>query len=249
MGVLVPMAMLYLTFINRKKFILLFIIPLILAGSGGGLILTSLALIIIALKFILLGNIKTKMLAIVVIPILAFSVYAFVKFTFSEDVNYWIGRFIVYNTEIREQKRGAQFADAEHKLDRLYGHQFLIADMGMDNTKKMFGLGTSYKKRRFGYADIQFKNDINFILAERGYIGLGFYFLLLLWLIFSTPRRLKYFDKSIRYSGTAIVLIFALGAFYTEVTRPWHLILFLFYILTLFNYPIQVKNLLSNEKN
>lgn len=251
LGVVIPMAMLYFYDLKIFKWSLALIIPLMTIYSGGGVVLTAIALVGLILYLFLAKPFVVKAKLIMVAGVLAGIFVIMYSFPFvAEPVDRYANAFNFYNENYVEGGKET-FVNNEHKIDRLNGHKFLRRHMNDQMFEPLIGLGFSFKENDGGLA-YQFKSDFNFILAERGFVGLSAYFIFIIAILIGIWHVLKVRDYDDKFIKILYFAIFFIAGFYNASTRSFQIWFMFVYFLTLLENKEQymsLKNYLHENKH
>ena len=251
LGVVIPMAILYFYDLRIFKWSLAMVIPLMAIYSGGGVVLTAIALVGLLFYLFLAKPFLVKAKLIMIAGVLAGVFVVLYSFSFvAEPVNKYVEAFSFYNENYVEGGNET-FVNQEHKIDRLNGHKFLRRHMNDRMFEPLVGLGFSFKENNGGLA-YQYKSDFNFMIAERGFIGLGAYFIFIIAIAFGIWRAVSargYEDKFIKLLYFAI---FFIAGFYNASSRSYQTwFMFVYFLALLENKEqyVSLKNYLHENKH
>ncbi|MCG8310727.1 MAG: hypothetical protein MI975_25280 [Cytophagales bacterium] len=249
LGVLLPLILIYLYDLSIFKFGVLFFVPLLLINSGGGLVLFGLVFLWLVVYSFFTGPIKYRLR---VLSGISASIVLIILLSSIEPIRERIGMyekaFVRYNKVLIEEGRETwQIEDSAIKIDRLNGYKYLNRHMNIYNLEQLFGLGFNLKnesnKRKFSY-----KSDVNYIIAERGFVGLIIYFFFAVVVL----RSIKNSLRSVGHQKIPVKLLlftaFFIGGFYSPTSRSFQLWLMVMYFLALIENKNQYQMLIDYIK-
>ena len=231
LGILIPLIIIYFYDLKIFKYSLWFIVPIIIINSGGGLILFTGILTVLAVYSFTHGSLKFRVRALggLVILIGLFLVFSTTAY-FQENISGYENSFVRYDKLFVRGGQQTFGGDENYKIDRLNGYKYLRSKM--DATESWIGLGFTFKEN--GYKpDYQFKSDINSIIAERGFFGLFVYFVFGVFFMIYEYRMLRARGYRQIFIKLLVFAAFFLGGFYNPTTRSFQLWLFVVYFLAL----------------
>ncbi len=231
LGILIPLIIVYFYDLKIFKYSLLFIIPIILINSGGGLILFVFALSALMIYSITQGSLKFRIRALAGVILLIGCSFIFTTTEyFRHNIEMYEKSFVRYNELFIEGGQQTFGGDMSYKIDRLNGYKFF--NDKMNEIELWIGLGFDFKSNK-NKTPYQFKNDINTIIAERGFLGLFIFMLFIL-------AFLKYVYHALRVNGHnynsikfLFFLTFFLGSIYNPATRSFQSWLLVVYFIAL----------------
>lgn len=244
LGILIPLIIVYFYDLKIFKYSLLFIIPIILINSGGGLILFAFVLSILTIYSITQGSVKFRIRALAgIIFLIGFSFIFSTTEYFRQNIVRYEKSFIHYNKVFIEGGQQTFGGDESFKIDRTNGYKFLKEKM--NNIELWVGLGFDFKSNNNKTA-YQYKNDINTIIAERGFLGLLIFVLFILTFLMYVYKTLKIRSYDYILIKFLFFAVFFIGSIYNPATRSFQSWLFIVYFLALLENKDQYLALTKN---
>ncbi len=244
LGVLIPIIIIYFYDLKIFKYSLLFIIPIILINSGGGLILFVFVLSALMIYSITQGSLKFRVRAITgMIFLIVFSYIFSTTEYFRENIVRYEKSFIHYNKVFIEGGQQTFGGDESFKIDRFNGYKFLKDKM--NKIEIWFGLGFDFKNNK-NKTPYQYKNDINTIIAERGFLGLIIFVLFILTFLMYVYKTLTIRSYNYILIKFLFFAVFFIGSIYNPATRSFQSWLLVVYFLALLENKDQYLALTKN---
>jgi len=244
LGILIPLIIIYLYNLKRLKYGLLFLIPIILINSGGGMILTIIVLVLIFMHSVLTGPVAYRMKCLVGLAVFIGILFVLSSTDiFKYNIDKYVGGFIYYNTAYIEGGRETWGEDYNQvKISRFNGYKFLEKKMDKYDYEKLLGLGFGFKNndnRPYSY-----KNELNYVIAERGYLGLAVLLTFICSILIYVYNMTTKMGYGLIFVKILFFVAFFLGGLYNPTTRSFQIWLLVIYFLTLLENKPQYQNLL-----
>ncbi len=246
LGVLIPLTFLYLYDLKLFKYMIPFAIPLILINSGGGIVLFAIIFASIGVYSLFVGSIKQRVGIVIGIGVFLGLLVVFSQTSFFKTNFYSYTRSFVFFSENYIEGGRETFVGQEHKISRINGYKFLKKRMDRYDFEQLFGLGFEFKNNKVGGYALSFKNDVNSIIAERGFLGLVVYVLFMiafLWYIYSMLKHHKYnriFVKMLFFGS------FFIAGIYNQTSRSFTIWLVMIFYMVLLENKGQYQALLED---
>ncbi len=245
LGVLIPLTFLYLYDLKLFKYMIPFVIPLILINSGGGIVLFAIIFVFVGIYSLFVGSIKQRVGIVVGIGVFLGLLVVFSQTAFFKTNFYSYTRSFVFFSENYIEGGRETFVGQEHKISRINGYKFLRKRMDRHDFEQLFGLGFEFKSKKVGGYTLSFKNDVNTIIAERGFLGLIVYaafMVAFLWSVYSMLNRNKHhriFIKMLFFGS------FFIAGIYNQTSRSFTVWLVLIFYMVLLENKEQYQSLLQ----
>jgi len=250
LGILIPLFILYLYDLGKIKYTIPFIIPIILTNSGGGLILSLTVFALLFANSLMNGSFvyRVRSFAGMIFFAALFVLAANTEF-FGEHINRYVKSFTHYNTAFIQ---GGQETWGEGynqiKIDRFNGYKFLSRKMERYDHEQWLGLGFTFKDNN-GHTPYRYKNELNYFIAERGYLGLAIYGLfIVLFLMYLTTRLFQNKYKAM-FAKLVFFVAFFLSGFYNPNTRSFQVWISVVFVSVLYENRDQYLNLVNRLKD
>ena len=238
LGVLIPLTFLYLYDLKLFKYMLPFLIPLILINSGGGIVLFGIVMVCIGVYTLITGSLKQKTGIVIGIGVFIGLVFVFSQTAFFKANFYSYTRSFLFYSENYIDGGRETFVGQEHKISRINGYKFLNKRMDRHDFEQLFGLGFEFKNNKIRGYTLSFKNDLNTILAERGYLGLVVHIMFMIafiWYVYDMLKKNGYrrlFVKMLFFAS------FFIAGIYNQTSRSFTVwLILIFYMVLLENRP------------
>ena len=249
LGILIPLFILYLYDLGKIKYTIPFIIPIILTNSGGGLILSLAVFLLLFANSLLNGSFVYRVRSFVgMVFFAALFVLAANTDFFGEHINRYVKSFTHYNTAFIQ---GGQETWGEGynqiKIDRFNGYKFLSRKMDHYDHEQWLGLGFTFKDNN-NHRPYRYKNELNYFIAERGYLGLALYGLfIVLFLSYVASNILQHRYKT-WFAKLVFFVAFFLSGFYNPNTRSFQVWILMVFVLVLYENRNQYYKLVNHLK-
>ena len=248
LGILIPLVVIYLYDLKLFKYILPFIIPLILINSGGGIVLFAITFVCIGVYSLFNGPLANRAYIVVGMAALLGVLIVFSQTEFFKTSFYSYTRSFLFFTENYLEGGRETFVGQEHKISRINGYKFLKRKMKDYDHEHLLGLGFSFKENTVRGRTLSYKNDLNGIIAERGFLGLFVYALFMLVFLWYIYRMLKSYKHKQLFIKMLFFSVFFIGGFYNQTSRSFIVWLVLLYYLVLLENKDQYDKLLETLK-
>ena len=245
LGVLIPLTFLYLYDLKLFKYMIPFAIPLILINSGGGIVLFAIVFIPVGIYSLFVGSMKQRVGIVIGIGVFMAVLVVFSQTAFFKTNFYSYTRSFIFFSENYIEGGRETFVGQEHKISRINGYKFLRRKMDRYDFEQLFGLGFEFKSNKVGGYALSFKNDLNSIIAERGFLGLIVYLVFMLaflWYIYTMLYRNKHdkiFIKMLFFAS------FFIAGIYNQTSRSFTVWLILIFYMVLLENKEQYQSLLK----
>jgi hypothetical protein len=172
--------------------------------------------------------------------------YLFSRTEFFRTNFYSYTRSFVFYTEHYIEGGAETFVGQEHKISRFNGYKLLMRNMDDYDYEQFFGLGFEFKEDNMVKGrTLSYKNDLNSIIAERGFLGLVAYVVLIVVFMFSTYATLRQLKYKRVFIKMLVFAAFFAGGLYNQTSRSFAVWLILLYFLALYENKSQYDSLLK----
>lgn len=243
LGIIIPLIFIYLYNFNKLKYGVPFLIPLILISSGGGIILFGFVLISLVSYTVLTGPLTHKVriiggITVFIVILISMSQTKFVR----QNINQYTKNFLFYQEHYIEGGRET-FVGQEHKLSRFNGYKFLERHMDGYDYEQLFGLGFEFQNIEGSKKTYSYKNDLNIIIAERGYLGLATHVVFVILVLLYIYKTVKVNRLKQVFIKMLFFITFFIAGFYNQTSRSAVVWLVIIFFMALLENPNQYKRL------